>query len=189
MIMKKRVLAFLASAVVMLGLGACDGLLDVENYEQKISTLTENVHFKADAAICKRFDNIYVNYPKHTNYFFELTGPKDENGEQEVMILDLMLPNVKIGPEGEYKVGYTGDYIALSKFDVVDSASGMFYTGGCCYGKAKNGIISDYYGYLTEGRVLISSLDGEYYVTVEAKSEEHNIWVQYIGPLEIIEGK
>lgn len=179
-----------AVAVVMIaGLSACDSLLDVENYEQEISTLTENVNFKADEAICKRFEDIYINYPNYANYFFELTGPKDENGEQEVMVLDLMLPKLKLSPEGEYKVGYSGDYIALSKFDVVDSVSGMFYTGGCCYGKAKNGIISDYYGYLTEGRVLISSVDGEYYVTVEAKSEEHNIWVQYIGPLEIIEGK
>lgn len=187
--MKKRVMMILASALMVVGLGACDDFLNVENYEQEISTLTENVNFKADKAICKRFEDIYANYPKHTNYFFELTGPKDEKGEQDVMILDLMLPEIKVGLEGEYKVGYTGDYIALSKFDVIDSASGMMYTGGCCYGKAKNGYISDYYGYLTEGRVLISSVDGNYYVTVEAKSEEHTVWVQYIGPLEIIEGK
>lgn len=192
----KRFFIMVASALLMVGgFSSCDWLLDVEQYEQEISTLEESVNFVADDAICKYFTAVYANYPNHNNFFFELTGPANEKGEQEVMILDLLLPKSKVEegvdplPVGKYKVGYAGDYIALSKFDAMDTSTGMMFMGGCYYGVAKNGVISDYYGFLTEGEVEISVLDGIYHITVDAKSEEYDVWVYYSGALEIIMGK
>lgn len=185
MIMKKMKMV-VASVLLTLGLASCDGLLDVENYEPNFSTLTEDVNFTAESVVCKKFDSIYADYPKHTNLFLELAGPEKE-GIKEVMILDLLLPELKASYDGEYKVGFSGDYIALPQINLLDPSNGMTYQGGCYYATAKNDILnSDYYGFLTEGKVIISSLEDTYYVTVEAKSEEHNIWVHYSGPMEVI---
>lgn len=184
----KRVMSILAAMIVAVGLSACDGLLDVEKYEPKFSTLTEDVNFTPESALGKTFDSIYADYPKHTNLFFELVGP-EVDGENEVMILDLLMPNNKVDYSGEYKVGFSGDYIALPQINLLNPANGMTYQGGCYYGIAKNGIVNDYYGFLTEGKVIISQLDDTYYITVDGKSVEHNIYVHYQGPVEIVKGE
>lgn len=184
----KRVLSILAAVIVALGFSACDGLLDVENYEPKFSTLTEDANFTPESAMCKIFEGIYADYPKHTNLMFELVGP-EVDGENEVMILDLLLPEVSTTYSGEYKVGFSGDHIALPQINLMDPSTGMIYQGGCYYGVAKNGLVGDYYGFLTEGKVIISQLEDDYFITVDAKSVEHNIYVHYQGPVEFIEGK
>ena len=191
MVRKMRRLWIRGAMVVMmaLGLSACEGWLDVEEMEQPISTLTENVNFTAEKVLCKRYDNIYADYYRYDNFFLELTTTPNEDGEQQVMILDLLLPDGTATPEGEYQVGYVGNYIALSRLELFDPGSGMLYMGGSYYGTAREGFVTDYYGFLTEGKVIISSLDGEYYVTVDAKSKEHKVYVYYHGPMEIIRPK
>lgn len=181
----KRFLSVAAALIVALGVSSCEGWLDVENYQEPVSTLTKDVNFVAESVICKRFDNIYLNYRDYDNFSIELTS-KDNNGEKEVMILDLLLPDGTASPEGEYQVGYAGKYIALSKFDLIDPATGFQYWGGSYYGVAKDGYIGDYYGFLTEGKVSVSTLEGQYYITVDAKSEAHNVYVYYHGPLDIV---
>lgn len=183
--MKGFLVKGLVALMMALSVSACDEWLDVEDMEQPISTLTQDVNFTAEKVICKRFDNIYADFHRQDNFFLEMTATR-EDGQQDVMILDLLLPDGKATPEGEYKVGYAGNYIALSKMDLYDPGSGMMYMGGSYYGTAKEGYITDYYGFLTEGKVIISSLEGEYFVTVDAMSEEHKIYVYYHGPLEII---
>lgn len=185
MIMKKMIYGAVIAFVALLNVG-CD-FLNVEEYNQPISTITENVNFTATEAIVKQFDRLYINYSQHQSYVVELLGP-EENGERQAMILDLLLPNTLDGMEGEYTVGYSGTFIALGRVEVVNGATGMMSYGGCYYGKAKGGYISDEYAFLTEGKVTVSSLDGEYFITVDAKSEENSIWAYFNGPVEIIDG-
>lgn len=185
----RRFLSIAATMIVALCVSACDGWLDVETPENKISYLTEDVNFTAESVIFKRYEGIYANYPEHANYFMELHGPKRDDGTMDAMILDLLVPKDNISPVGEYAVGYAGKYVALSHFEVYDPMTGFQYYGGCYYGLARDGYIGDYYGFLTEGKVTISELEGNYYVTVDAKSEEYNVYVHYQGPLELTESE
>lgn len=184
----KRVWMKIATIVVALSTIACDGLLDMDDPEQDVSTLTEDVNFVAESVICKRFDNVYADFYRYDNYFFEMVG-EDKNGVKDVMILDLLVPDGTSSPVGEYKVGFVGNYIALAKLDLFDPNTGMLYYGGCYYGRADGGVVNEYYGFLTEGKVTISSLEDEYFITVDAKSEEHNVYVYYHGPLNVVLSK
>lgn len=185
----KRVFLYVALvATLSLSMTACDSFLEVEQPEDKVSYLTKDVNFAATSIICKHFTELYMQYPYHENYFIELLGD-EVDGVRDVMILDLLVPEDNPVLEAEYKVGYDGKFVALSKYDVFDPTTGFQYMGGCYYGRAVDGYIRDYYGFLTEGTVRITSLDGVYHIDVNAMSLEHEIKVQYSGPLTVIEGK
>lgn len=188
LIMKRVFLYVALVATLALSMTACDSFLDVEQPEEKVSYLTQDVNFTATSIICKHFTELYMQYPHCENYYIEMVGDEVE-GVREVMILDLLVPEDNPVLEAEFKVGYDGKFVALSKYDVFDPVTGFQYMGGCYYGKAVDGYIRDYYGFLTEGTVRISSLDGVYNIDVNAKSLDHEIKVLYSGPLTVIEGK
>ncbi|MBO5662207.1 MAG: hypothetical protein J6R93_07040 [Tidjanibacter sp.] len=186
--MKRMIYGVVVAMVMALNVG-CDLLLDVDNYEQPLSTLTADVNFTAsEQPVIRQFDVLYPDFRNHQSFVVELIGP-EVDGKRDAVVLDLLAPKTTLSIEGEYTVGFTGDYIALPRLDLINNATGMMQYGGSYYGKAMDGVIGDYYGFLTEGKVMVSSLDGEYFITVDAKSEEHNIWAYYHGPVEIIRGK
>ena len=100
------------------------------------------------------------------------------------MILDLLAPSGTTTPVGTFTVGYSGNYIALSRYDVKDEISGLFYTGGCFYGEARDNFMTNYFGFLTEGEVVITlTEEGEYRVEVDAKSVVPTIKMTYTGEI------
>lgn len=185
--MRKGLFMWAVVATMFVATG-CDSWFDVDMPEDKVSYLEEDVYFVATSVICKHFTNVYAQYPDHENYFIELLG-EDNGGVRDVMILDLLVPAKNPILEHEYLVGYKGEFIALSKYDVYDPYTGIQYMGGCYYARAKDGLISDYYGFLTEGSVLIYTIEDKYHISVNAKSLDHNVKVSYSGPLTVVEGK
>lgn len=179
-------LLLLALAVAM---SSCDGLLESDPTDNNITLLTQNVDFEAHSATCKHFPGANINYPERENYVIELLG-KDGGSIRDAMILDLLTPKGQTTPVGRFVVGKASDYMALSRYDVIDGATGMSYMGGSYYGRAVEGYIKDYYGFLTEGEVNICALpEGGYSVVVDAKSSDYTIKVRYEGVMEIIEPK
>lgn len=183
----KRILSILATLVATLTMVSCDEWLSIDDQPQDvISTLSKDVDFEATNVICKHFEKIYGNYPNHDCFIFELTS--DENNYQrDALILNLLVPHGTQTFVGEYAVGYDGDYIALSRFNIYDANSGVEYLTGSFYGRAIHGYIGDYYGFLTEGKVTITpeSEEGEYSIDVDAKSLERTVRTRYTGKVEI----
>lgn len=184
MIMKGRLWLWLMACAMLLGLDGCNEWLGEEEFEQEISFLTRDVDFVATSVNAKKYSGIYANYKSSENFFFQFLGDERENGVRDVMHLDLIAPAGTVDPVGTYTVGYSGDYVALSRYDVVDQTSGMFYTGGSYYGEARGGYMSDYYGFLTEGKVVISrTAEGIYTVEVDAKSALPTVKMTYAGAI------
>lgn len=187
MIIRKNLLAIVAvAAVVTLGLTSCESWLDYnETEEPQISYLTRDAEFEAKSVIAKHFTGgIYSDGKNHENFFLEFVGA-NRSGVQDVLILDLLAPEGHTDLAGEYTVGYAGDFVALSMYTVLDQTTGIYYTGGSYYGEAKNNYITDYYGFLTEGKVTITLLEeGVYNVVVDAKSELPTIKMTYTGAIE-----
>lgn len=180
----KKVFGFLTAIMLLTSMTACSEWLEEPEVEVEISRLDRDAEFVATNVICKRFEGVYASYPKGVNYFFELTN-EAVDGLQQVMILDLVAPEGSTSFDGEYIVGYEGKYIALSRFDVFDPNTGLQYMGGTYYATAKNGFITDYYGFLTEGKVLIYTIEGVTHIVVDGKSLDRTVKVKYEGEVEV----
>lgn len=188
----KRILNFAIAIVAALSFSACDSWLDVDEPEDIVSSLTKSVNFTAKNVVCKHFEAIYADYPTHDSFIFELTSDL-VGARRDAIILDLLVPKGTEDFVGEYTVGYEGDYIALSKFNIYDPTTGIHYTAGSYYGMALNGYITDYYGFLTEGVVTITRTNEEtaeaaniYTIEVDAKSLAHTVKMTYTGPIEVL---
>ncbi len=173
--------------VVMVAMTSCDSWLEGAESEASLSNLTEDVDFEAESVVGNHFSGVYASYKSSENFFLEFVGAERE-GVKDVLVLDLIAPQGTKTIEGEYVVGYQGDYIALSRYDVVDQTTGMFFSGGSFYAEAIGNRLTDYMGFLTEGRVTISRIEeGNYQVVVDAKSELHTVKMTYSGTVPIRE--
>lgn len=184
----KRILNFFAAAVLATAmLTSCEGWLEYEETNTQISYLTKDVEFVAESASATHLKGVYASYNSCENFFLELVGTL-RDGVQDVILLDLLAPANTPLPTGTFNVGYEGDFIALSRYDVMDQATGTLYTGGCYYGEARNNYLTDYYGFLTEGEVRISlDEEGEYHIEVDAKSVTHTVKMTYEGAMNIVD--
>lgn len=172
---------------VALGMTSCESLLGGEENEVGLSYLVEDVEFEAVSVTVKRFSGAYSNFQACDNFTFEFVGV-DRSGIKDVLTLDLLAPEGTTDPSGEYIVGYSGDFVALSRYDVVDPSTNAAYSGGSFYAEARGGYISNYYGFLTEGRITISKVsENEYRVVVNTKSMEHSVKMTYTGGWTLIE--
>ena len=164
----------------------CDRLLETDPAENNITHLTQNVDFDAKSALCKHFAGEESMFPERENYVIELLG--SEGSVRDAMILDLLAPKGHTTPVGIYTVGSKGDYLALPKYDLVDGTTGIIYMGGSYYGRAVDGYIKDYFGFLTEGSVTIEAMEeGGYSVVVDAKSSDYTIDVHYEGEMTFVQ--
>ena len=182
--MKKSLIAMFLVTLACVASG-CDSWLDPDPTDNNITLITQNVDFEAQSATCKRFSGALINFPERENFVIELLGK--EGSVRDAMILDLLAPKGAELPVGKFPVGQAGEYMALSRYDIMDSATGLFYMGGSYYGRVTDGFIKDYYGFLTEGEVNITlSEEGIYTIVVDAKSSNYTIKVRYEGEMTII---
>lgn len=191
MIMKRVVcrlwVAMTIAAVAALGMTSCESLLGGEGGEVGLSYLEKDVDFEAVSVTAKRFSGIASTFQNYDNFTFEFVGA-DRSGVKDVLTLDLLAPKGTTDPAGEYVVGYGGDFVALSRYDVLDPTTNISYSGGSFYAEAMGGHISNYYGFLTEGRITISREgENEYRVVVNAKSMEHSVQMTYAGDWRLVE--
>lgn len=185
--MKKSLRLMLLVALMGVASG-CDGLLESDPAENNITNISQDVDFEAKSATYKHFSGENSYYPQRENFVIELLG--SEGSVRDAMILDLLTPKGQTTPVGRYIVGSKGDYLALPKYDVLDSTTGLLYMGGSYYGRAVGGYIKDYFGFLTEGEVNICALaDGGYSVVVDGKSGNYTIKVRYEGEITQIQPK
>lgn len=183
MIVKRDLCHLLVALLIMVGLCGCNKWLSENEPQQEVSVLTEDVEFVAQSVTAHRNSGIYAEYKGMENFFFEFVG-EQRGGVCDVMILDLLAPSGTTTPVGTFTVGYSGNYIALSRYDVKDEISGLFYTGGCFYGEARDNFMTNYFGFLTEGEVVITlTEEGEYRVEVDAKSVVPTIKMTYTGEI------
>lgn len=181
---KRIVNGLLVVLLAMTGLCSCDSWLDGEENETPLSNLAKDVDFVATSVVAQRFTGVYADYKTKDNYFLEFASD-DRSGVRDVLVLELLTPVGQSSLVGEYTVGYEGERIVLSKYDVVDQTTGIFYTSGSFYAEAKNNFLTDYYGYLTEGTVTITLLEDDIYnVVVDAKSVLPTIRMTYTGKIE-----
>ncbi len=177
------------AAVVMLPLSGCNEWLEKNYQDNNITRLHDDVDFVATSASFRHLTGAYAEFKERENFFIELLG--DPTGAtRDAMILDLVAPKGATTPEGTYTVGFVGDYVALSRYDVVDENSGMVFFGGSYYGQAVNGIIKDYYGFLTTGTVVVTRVGEEgnnYTVRVAAYSGDYSVSVTFDGEFQFIE--
>ena len=182
--MKKSLIAMFLVALACVASG-CDSWLEPDPTDNNITLITQNVDFEAQSATCKRFSGALINFPERENFVIELLGK--EGSVRDAMILDLLTPKGAELPVGKFPVGQADEYMALSRYDIMDSATGLFYMGGSYYGRVTDGFIKDYYGFLTEGEVNITlSEEGIYTIVVDAKSSNYTIKVRYEGEMTII---
>ncbi len=187
MIMKRVKSIWAVVVLVALGFTSCNSWLDMEGEDDnQLSYLTSDVDFVAESVIAKHYPNSNMNGREYEKFFFEFVGA-DRSGKKDVMVLDLLAPDGTEIPTGVYEVGYTGDYVALSRYDVPDS-TGVYYSCGSYYGEAENNFLTDYYGFLTAGKVTILQPEaGTYQVEVDAKSLFTTVKMTYTGAIKIEE--
>lgn len=186
MITKRIANGLLVAILVVVGLCSCDSWLTSEETHTQLSYLTRDVDFVATSVTANHLTTSGADGTQPKEHFFlEFVGD-NRSGVRDVLALDLLAPQGATTPAGEYVVGYEGEYVALSKYDVVDQTTGVFYTSGSFYAEAKNNFLTDYYGFLTEGTVTITQLeDGTYNVAVDAKSVLPTIKMTYTGKIEL----
>lgn len=187
----KRALQRLCVALfASLGLSSCESwLLGEEESNNQLSYLTTDVEFVATTLTARHLTGSVFNGVAKENFFLEFVGDERE-GVKDVLILDLLAPKGTQSVAGEYAVGYEGDYIALSRYDLVDQKTGNIYTGGSFYAEAKGNYLTEYFGYLTGGKVTISQLEeGIYQVVVDALSVERTVKMTYTGKIEFVTPK
>ena len=65
-------------------------------------------------------------------------------------------------------------------------STGVYYSSGSYYGEAENNYLTDYYGFLTAGKVTITQPEaGTYHVVVDAKSVFTTVKMTYTGAIDI----
>lgn len=181
----KRVVRLFALLFATVGLWSCDSLLGEEESGSGLSSLTKDAEFVATSAVAQHHPDSSVNNELRENFLLEFVGA-EQAGVCDVLILDLLAPDGAESLVGEYVVGYEGDFVALSRYDSKDPNTGLLYSGGSLYAEAKNGYLTDYFGYLTKGTITIQQLeDGTYNVAVDAKSVYHTIKMTYTGKIEL----
>lgn len=189
MIGKKMMMSVVAVAMMLTSLTSCTSWLDDVNDDNEVPVLTRDASFVAESVIAKHYSGVYLNYKDYENFFFEFVGAESDDGKRDVVVLDLLAPEGTTVPTGTFTVSYSGDYIALPVYDIVDAGTNMRYRGGSYYGVAENGYIGDEYGFFTSGEVRISiDEEANYTVEVDVKSNLPTIQMTYTGPIKFIEG-